>query len=394
MNPAGVAYLSWKYLSYRPLRTLTLVGAVALTIYLPLALQVFIAESTRILQDRARSTPLLVGPKGSSIDLTLNSLYFTPQELPPLEHGAFLALARERFGTAIPLHSRFRAGEAPIIGTSLDYFRHRELAVADGRMITRLGDCVVGAKLARENNLQPGDKITSSPENVFDLAGVYPLRMRITGVLAPNHTPDDDAVFVDLKTAWIIEGLAHGHQDLADPAAASAVRSREDDVIRANASVVEFNEVTPANIDSFHFHGDPATYPLSAAILVPASEKSRALALGRYQSEDATEQIVIPLEAITQLIETLFATRRMILAAFLLLGVAALGLAALVFLLSFRLREREMLTYSKIGASDLSLAALKSTEVAIVLFGGIILALTSVLITKSLAAGLLPKLLS
>ena len=164
MSPGGIAFLSWKYLSYRPLRTLTLVAAVALTIYLPLALQVFISESTRILQDRARSTPLLVGPKGSSIDLTLNSLYFTSQELPALEHAAFTKLAGKRFGTAIPLHARFRAEEAPIIGTSLDYFKQRDLAVADGRMITRLGDCVLGAKLARERKLKPGDQITSSPE--------------------------------------------------------------------------------------------------------------------------------------------------------------------------------------------------------------------------------------
>jgi putative ABC transport system permease protein len=261
-------------------------------------------------------------------------------------------------------------------------------------MVTRLGDCVVGAKLARERKLKPGERITSSPENVFDLAGVYPLRMRVTGVLTANHTPDDEAVFVDLKTAWIIEGLAHGHQDLAKPEASSAVRERDANVIRANASVVEFNEVTESNVASFHFHGDAATYPLSAAILVPDSKKNRALALGRYRSQDATEQIVIPLEAVTNLTETLFATRKMILAAFILLGFAALALAALVFLLSFRLREREMRTYAKIGASGFTIAILKSFEVAIVLAAGIVLALGSVLLTKSLAADLLPKLLS
>ncbi len=394
MSPGGIAFLSWKYLSYRPLRTLTLVAAVALTIYLPLALQVFISESTRVLRERARSTPLLVGPKGSSIDLTLNSLYFTPQELPSLNYAAFLKLSGQHFGSAIPLHVRFRAGNAPIIGTSLDYFRQRELDVAEGRMITRLGDCVVGARLAAEKKLKPGDKITSSPENVFDLAGVYPLRMRVTGVLAPNHSADDNAVFVDLKTAWVIEGLAHGHQDLVKPEAAGAIRKREGDLIQANASVVEFNEVTEANLDSFHFHGDPATYPLSSAILVPDSDKARALALGEYQGESATEQIVIPLEAVTALTETLFATRRLVLAAFLLLGAAALGLAALVFLLSFRLREREMRTYVKIGATDFTIRILKFTEVAIVLVAGIVLSLGAVVVTRSLAADLLPKLLN
>ena len=83
-----------------------------------------------------------------------------------------------------------------------------------------------------------------------------------------------------------------------------------------------------------------------------------------------------------------------ILAAFILLGLAALGLAALVFLLSFRLREREINTYAKIGATDFTIAILKFTDVAIVLVSGIVVALAAVIVTKSLAADLLPKLLN
>ena len=133
MTIGGIAFLSWKHLSHRPVRSLLLLAAIALTLYFPRALQVFIAESEDVLQERASSTPLLIGPKGSSIDLTLNALYFTPQRLPALEHGAFQQLSKERFGRTIPLHARFRAGEAPIIGTSLEYFELRRLAVQDGR---------------------------------------------------------------------------------------------------------------------------------------------------------------------------------------------------------------------------------------------------------------------
>ena len=394
MTARGIAYLSWRHLRYRPLRTLTLVAAVALTIFLPLAVQVFTSESTRLLQERARSTPLLIGPKGSSIDLTLNSLYFTPQQLPPLEYRAFTELQQHRFGTAVPIHARFQAEGAPIVGTSLQYFRLRSLSPAEGHLPTRIGDCVLGAKLAQERGLSTGDRVTSSPENVFDLAGVYPLRMRITGVLAPNHTADDAALFVDLKTAWIIEGLAHGHQDLEQPEAADAVRERQGGLIRANASVREFNEVTEENRSSFHFHGDVGSYPLSAALLVPDSEKSRALALGRYRSTTSHQQIVIPADSIARLTETLFATRKMILAALVLLGFAALGLTALVFLLSFRLREREMRTYAKIGASAAFVRALKLSEVTIVLAAGIAGALLLVLITRALSAEFLPRLLN
>ena len=394
MNPGGIAFLSWKHLSHRPMRSLTLVTTIALTLFFPRALQVFISESEDVLQERARSTPLLVGPKGSSIDLTLNSLYFTPQQLPPLTYAAYENLSRQRFGTTIPVHSRFRAEEAPVIGTSLAYFELRELMVVSGRMITRLGDCVIGAQLAARKNLKPGDTITSSPENVFDLAGVYPLRMRITGVLAPNHTADDDAVFVDLKTTWIIEGLAHGHQDLTDPGPPGESGESGKNVVRANASVIEFNEVTDENITSFRFHGEPGAYPLSSAIVVPRNQKQHALALAAYQDKDATAQMVIPLSAVTDLADTLFATQRLALAAFRLLGVAALGLASLVFLLSFRLREREMLTYAKIGASRILVGTLKAVEVTIVVISAMILARVAVSLTRSLASDLLSRFLN
>lgn len=393
MNFKGIAFLSWAYLAYRPLKTVVLVMAVALTIFLPFALQVFIGESTRILRDRARATPLVVGPKGSSIDLTLNTLYFTPQALPPLGYAAYSRLRESVDGSVIPMHVRFRAGEAPIVGSSLSYFHHRGLETNAGRMMTRLGDCVLGASVAKERGLKPGDTIVSTPENVFDLAGVYPLRMRITGVLEPSHTPDDEAVFVDLKTAWIIEGLAHGHEDLSKPDAADAVLERDEGVIRGNASVREFNEVTDTNIGSFHFHGDTATFPISAVIVLPADEKARTMTLGDYQSEEAGEQIVMPLEAVTQLTDTLFATRRMVLVAFVLLGATALALAALVFILSFRLRDREMTTYHKIGATHATIRLLKSAEVGVIAIAGVLVAVGAVAATRALAAEILPKLL-
>ena len=72
----------------------------------------------------------------------------------------------------------------------------------------------------------------------------------------------------------------------------------------------------------------------------------------------------------------------------------ALTLVILIFLLSFRLREREMLTYMKIGATAFTIRLLKANEVLFVLGAGVVLALLANLLTKSLAADLLPKLLS
>ena len=136
------------------------------------------------------------------------------------------------------------------------------LRIAEGRSLTRLGDCVVGARVAEDRELAPGGHVISSPESVFDLAGVYPLKMRVVGVLDWSDGPDDEAIFVDVKTAWVIQGLAHGHDDVSRPEAARpGARAGKDGKITANASVVNYNEITPENVDAFHFHGDPGHLP-------------------------------------------------------------------------------------------------------------------------------------
>ena len=84
------------------------------------------------------------------------------------------------------------------------------------------GECVLGATAADAAGVGLEGHVYSSPETVFDLAGVYPLKMKVVGVLKPTGTPDDLAVFVDVKTTWIIEGLAHGHQDLSRASRPSA----------------------------------------------------------------------------------------------------------------------------------------------------------------------------
>ena len=63
-------------------------------------------------------------------------------------------------------------------------------------------------------------------------------------------------MFADIKTAWVIAGIGHGHEDVvtAEAAAAAASGGASGDVV-APAAVRQFQRITPDNIDSFHFHG-------------------------------------------------------------------------------------------------------------------------------------------
>ena len=366
-----VLYMAWRYVAYHRIKALILIGAIALIVFIPAALRVLVRQGEAQLTARAQATPLLLGAKGSPLELALNSLYFSADVPETIRFARSQEIAGSGLAGAIPLYVRYRSQDDPIVGTTLDYFAFRGLRGAAGRQMTTLGECVVGAAVASARGIGPGDHVISSPESVFDLAGVYPLKMRVTGVLSPSGSPDDHAIFVDVKTAWIIEGGAHGHEDLSQPQAAGSVLRREGSNIVGNASVREYQEVTPDNIDSFHFHGDPAAFPITAVIAVPADRKSNALLLGRYQSDEGL-QLLRPSEVVDELLATVFSVQNVIVAALIVVGTTTLALVALVFLLSLRLRRGEIETMMKIGGSRPRIVSLLCVEMASVLGIGLL----------------------
>ena len=379
-------YIAWRYLGFNRARTLTLVTCVTLIAFLPLALELLLDESERQLVSRAEATPLLVGAKGSALDLVMNSLYFG-QTVPELVSMAAVDRINEsELALPIPLYVRFRARGFPIVGTTLDYFDFRGLQVVAGNQLVMLGDCLLGARVAQELGLGPGDSLLSSPETVFDLAGVYPLKMRVTGVLAESHGPDDLAVFVDVKTAWIIQGLVHGHADLQSVTDPTLVMQRSDGNVTATAKVLQFNEITADNVGSFHFHGDPAGYPITGVIAVPNDDKAGAILRGRYIGADAAnenQQIEVPGKVVGELLDTVFRVKSILDAVILLVGIATFLALTLVFALSLRLRQREVQTIFKLGCSRSTIARLMAAEIAIILAtSGVVTALLLVLVAR------------
>ena len=382
----GPLYLAWRYLVHHRVKTLILVSSIALIAYLPAGLRVLIGQSASELTARAEATPFLVGARGSPLELVLSSLYFESDAPAPTTYAEAERVADSGLADPIPLYVGFRVREHPIVGTALEYFDFRGLRVAAGRPMAMLGECLMGSQAAERLGVGPGDSVISSPESVFDLAGTYPLRMRVVGVLAPSHGPDDRAIFVDVKTAWLIQGLGHGHQDLAAPESSAAVLSREGDRITANASVLQYNEVTADNLDSFHFHGDSVDYPLSALIAVPHDAKSGVILMGRYQGSEGATQIVRPTDVMGDLLATVFTVERYAVAAMGIVALATLATAALVFLLSLRLRKREVETMIKIGAARGSVAAVLASEVVLVLILGFLVAGALTLFTSRFSA--------
>jgi putative ABC transport system permease protein len=371
-----VLYLAWRYLRFNRGTTAVLMASISLILFLPAGLHVVVREASRKLTARADATPLLVGAAGSAVDLTLSALYFREPSLEPGTYDEVERIAASGLATAIPLHLRYQASGHRIVGTTTDYFDFRGLEVVEGRRYAVLGECVLGDRAARSLRLGPGGHLVSTPAGAFDVAGAFPLKMAVVGVLEPAGTPDDDAVFVDIKTAWVIAGLAHGHRDVTDPGAADGVLAREEGNVVANASVLSYTEITPENIDSFHFHGDTAGFPVDAIAAVPRDRRSGVMLRGRFAEVGGPVQMVVPRAVVEDLVETMFSVRDAMFFVSLGLGAATIATVALVFALSVRLRRRELETMRKIGASRSRMRAVLASEVLLVVVAGILIAAT------------------
>ncbi len=371
---SDVLYLAVQYLRFNRGKTTVLAASISLILFLPAGLQVTVERTARALTARADATPLLIGAPGSAVDLTLASLYFRRPSVEPLSYEEVGKLDGSGLGSAIPLHLRFEARGHRIVGTSPDYFKFRNLEIAVGRRFAMLGECVIGAKAASALGATTGSFVMSTPSGAFDVAGSFPLKMKVVGVLAPSGTPDDDAILVDLKTAWVIAGLAHGHTDVTMPGAESGVLARSDDNVVANASVLSYTEITSENIDSFHFHGDPAGFPVDSIIVVPRDHKSGVVLRGRYGEPDSGAQMIVPRGVVDDLVATMFSVRDIIFAVGIAMAVATIATVVLIFALSIRYRRREIETMWKIGAAPGRIRAILATEILLVIVASVVIA--------------------
>jgi putative ABC transport system permease protein len=385
-------YIAWRYVSFNKVKTLTLVACITLISFLPMALQLLLGESERQLMSRAVSTPLVVGAKGSALDLVMNTLYFGEDVPELMTMAASDRITDTDLALPIPMYVRFQSRGNPIVGTTLDYFEFRGLMIAQGRQLAVLGDCVLGAMVAESLALKPGDSLVSSPESLFDLAGIYPLKMKVAGILKKSHTTDDLAVFVDLKTAWVIQGLGHGHQDVTKLKDPTLVLKRTDSNVAATAKLFHYTEITEKNMASFHFHGSLSVYPISAVLSIPHDTKSGTILRGRYLTKEETQQIVNPQEVIDGLLQNIFRIKNVLDAVIAVVALATVLAVILVFALSLRLRQREIQTIFKIGCSRLTIAKLLAAEIMIIVFSSAVLCSIMMFAVRSVSNDLVRRL--
>ncbi len=367
-------YLAYKYIAFHKTRSMVLIFSIGIIIYLPNGLKKLINESETQMVKRAKSTPLIIGAKGSSTDLVINALYFQQEKTESITMKILNKVNAAGFGYAIPILSMFTARDFPIVGTDPDYFNFRELSIGAGRWMSFVGECVIGRSVADKLDIGVGDSLVSSPKNFFDLAGVYPLKMNVVGVLDPSDSPDDQAIFVDIKTNWVIMGMGHGHEDLTNNYDPTIVLERDSNEVKVGAKLYLYNSINEKNIDSFHFHGDMDNYPLSSLIFVPKDHKSETIFRGRFETGEFSQQVIVPVEVVNKLLQSIFRIKQIFNTVFVLVGVATLLILVLIMALTVRLRKNEIYTMFTIGSSRLKVIEIISFELMLLVGGSMIFA--------------------
>jgi putative ABC transport system permease protein len=365
-------FLALRYLRSAPGRTAVLIAGTTVALFLPLFTYRAAALLERTLLLRAERSPILIGAKGNEFDLTLSSLYFRGQVRDPIVHGELDRVRRGGYGLAVPLYVAHSAGRAPLVGTGLEYFDARGLAPATGRLPALLGEVVAGAEIARRLRFEVGDPVRSDLRNLYNIAGGYPLLLTVVGILAPSGGPDDEAFFVDVKTAWALDGLMHGHQEVTREQATNPDAATGES-LEATAALFMFQEINDQNRDTFHLHGSPAEAPLTSILVLPRDQKAHDLLLGDYALAP-TLQAVQPVTVVRTVLGIVLRAREALDAFFLVVALSTAAFFVLVVSLSLRLRAREIALMRRIGSSRGALAAIVGAEIGLVVAAATVLA--------------------
>ncbi len=216
-SPLNLPRLAWRYLWARPM--LTALNLMLLS--LGLAAIGFVVLVSEQLEHGLRrdlgGIDLVVGAKGSPMQILLAGVFHLDQSTGNIPLATVAQLrAQPLVAQAVPisLGDSFRGHR--IVGTTAAYLDLYRLDLAQGRRWTGPMQAVLGAEVARQSGLKPGDRF----HGTHGLAGggeEHEHAYEVTGVLAPTGGVVDRLVLTDLASVWEAHA-AHGHADEATEA--------------------------------------------------------------------------------------------------------------------------------------------------------------------------------
>ncbi|MGB3065009.1 ABC transporter permease [Sphingobacterium thalpophilum] len=181
------------------------------------------------LDNNSKNIDLVIGAKGSPLQLILSSVYHIDNptgnipldQLEPLRDNPLVRLA-----VPLSLGDNFKGHR--IVGTDSSFLMIYETKVKEGRLWQKNFEVVIGAQVAKKQQLKIGDKINSSHGLSKDGHSHDEHPFTIVGILQQNNNVTDNLILTNLESVWDVHGIGHDHAE-HETAAEREQRERQED---------------------------------------------------------------------------------------------------------------------------------------------------------------------
>lgn len=164
------------------------------------------------LTNNSKNVDLVVGAKGSPLQLILSSLYHVDNPTGNIRLAEARQLAQNQFielAVPISLGDNFKGHR--LIGTEESFMKLYELEVQQGAMWKTSFESLIGSEVARKRGLKVGDEFhtahgLSADGHVHD---EHPFT--VVGILAQSNSVVDNLILCNLESVWDVHGLHSDH---------------------------------------------------------------------------------------------------------------------------------------------------------------------------------------
>jgi putative ABC transport system permease protein len=208
--------LSFAYLRHKALSTALTITTFAAGVAMIVVLLLVNAQLQNEFANNLKGIDLVVGAKGSPMQLILSSVFHLdiPTGNIPLDAAEKLS-KHPMVKEAIPLSLGDNFRGYRIVGTTTAYPEHYQAKLkAGGRYWKKEMDAVLGAEVASRSGLKPGDTFAGSHglTSGGEVHAQFPYT--VVGILEPTDSVIDRLVLTGMESVWYIhEHHHHDHDD-------------------------------------------------------------------------------------------------------------------------------------------------------------------------------------
>jgi putative ABC transport system permease protein len=213
----NLATVSLGYLRARPLNT----GLNILLLALGVATIALLLLATQQIEERlqrdARGIDLVIGAKGSPMQIILSSIYHLDVPTGNMSYRQAREIAQHRaVKSVIPLALGDSYRGLRIVGTNHDYLAHYGARLAAGRLWEKPLEVVLGAEAAARTGHAIGAQFAGA-HGLGDGGEAHDEhKYQVVGVLAPSGSVLDRLVLTSVESVWAVHAGHHDIHDITD----------------------------------------------------------------------------------------------------------------------------------------------------------------------------------